>query len=63
MSHADDMNAIGLYGLVAEFEDPNTLVAASRRAVRRATAAWTPTRRSRSRNCTRRSASTTPACR
>ena len=33
MAHADDANGIGLYGLVAEFEDPNTLVAASRRAV------------------------------
>jgi hypothetical protein len=32
MAHAE-ANGIGLYGLVAEFEDPNTLVAASRRAV------------------------------
>jgi len=33
MSHAAEAEAPGLYGLVAEFEDPNTLVAASRRAV------------------------------
>jgi hypothetical protein len=33
MPHAEDPNAVGLYGLVAEFEDPSTLVAASRRAV------------------------------
>jgi hypothetical protein len=33
MSHAEDPNGIGLHGLVAEFENPNTLVTATRRAV------------------------------
>ena len=33
MSHADAARAGDLHGLVAEFDDPNTLVAASRRAV------------------------------
>ena len=45
-----------IYGLMAEFDDPTTLVAATRaRARARATGAWTPTRRSRSKSCTRRS--------
>lgn len=33
MTHADDPHATGLHGLVAEFESPDELVAASRRAV------------------------------
>lgn len=31
--HVDDPNAVQLYGLAAEFDDPNTLLVASRRAV------------------------------
>ena len=33
MTHSHDPNEPSLYGLIAEFDDPDTLVAASRRAV------------------------------
>ena len=53
-----------VYGLMAEFEDPTSLVHGDAQApTTKATAAWTPTRRSRSKSCTKRSGRTTRGCR
>ena len=56
--------APALYGVMAEFEDPTSLVEAARRDLRRrATRSSKRTRRFRSMRCSRRCTCTTSACR